>query len=148
MGPKITLEQKKIALNNLSETLDKGSDKNYEWVKTILYMASGLISIIISLHSAKSTNINIHLLYSMTISLIGLDILSGSIYLYADTYVYQKLYRMQRALIAKSLRDDLPIDKIVSATPNKFFVLMKYVFCASLLCSIPCLIVYAVAIDL
>ncbi len=131
----------------LLEIADKRNSTEYEWGKNILLMASGSISIIVSLHTTKSTNCYTHFFYSASIGLIALGILSGAIYLYAETSTHHRLFLKYRDAISKALSDSQKVEDLNVVAPYKIYGVMRFVFYFSLLLAVPCLAIYAILID-
>lgn len=135
----------KEILKSISDLMDERAVKNETWVKQILLMASGLIGILISLHKNRSEDICEHYIFVTTIALIGLGILSGSIYLYESIDTNNRMVRQLKKYL--SLSGESQNEKLIFLKPSIFYVIMKYVFYASLILSIPSLVIYAMVID-
>ena len=132
----------------LKKLHEERNKKHYDWLKNVILMASGLIGILVSLHSVKSVEYISHLLFSSTILLLGIGILSGTIYLYAEIDVYNhhlKLLDEARKNIVPNGKDQERI--ILYAGVRQVYVLMKYVAFFSFVLAIPSLIAYAIFLD-
>lgn len=129
------------------DVVDKRNNKEYEWFKNVIISASTLLGILITLHSKKSEDIYIHTYFSLTIGLLGLGILSGTIYLYADTSTQHRLGKNLAENIRQSLNDTQTRSTLISAKPYKIFSYMRRISFVSLFLSIGFLVVYAILLD-
>jgi hypothetical protein len=134
--------------NQLKKVHEERNKKHFDWWKNVILMASGLLGILVSLHSVKSENFIDHLLFFITLLLIGTGILSGTIYLYADIDVYNDhLKILEREQNNKSPNEANQETEVHYAGIKLIFVLMKYVAFFSFGLSIPFLIAYATSLD-
>ncbi|MDO8992092.1 hypothetical protein [Daejeonella sp.] len=99
------------------------SEKYFSWLRQLLLMASSLLGILISLHLKPSEDNYTHALFSITLLLLGLGILSGSIALYADVYVSKRMARLMRESLQKQvLQNSEAFEPFVVTTPKIFSV--------------------------
>lgn len=131
--------------SELKQLFNLGKEKNIkhnEWLKHILLMASGLIGILISLHSEKSKTILQHYSFVITIVGLGLGILFGSICLYSDVNGANKLFKKYKEkIINKST------EKITYVNRSYSFYIFEILTYTSLIASVTSLIVYAIISD-
>jgi hypothetical protein len=123
-------------------------DKYTQWIKNIVYIAAGLVSVLTTLRGGKSDNYTLHLLFSITISGLSLGILTGIICTFQEVHVLDKHRKLLWTQIGKRLYD-LPVDTTIHhINPSVFFVISKYTFYISLTISLFCLVCYSILKDI
>ena len=131
---------------NLEELSKKANDAYFVWLRHILTMASGLVAILIALHKESSSSCAEHWAFSVTIGLLALGILCGSIALYTEVQSHRSL----GLAVLKQLRGYRAGEKqapgVVSNLP-KVFGVAQYACYVSLSLALVSLVVYAVIID-
>ena len=140
------MDYNKDEIKNILELSKDSTEKNLKWMQTIVVMASGLLALLVSLHKTTSKTEEIHDVYVTTLILIGLGILSGSIYLYVESHVSEKL----RKKYLQHLKYKYTVgtqNNLVVVSPYKIFYVAKYISVLSFLLVVPLLIYYAILID-
>lgn len=125
-------------MKDIREIATKTNEKEYDWTKTVIVSISTILGLLVSLKSSKSGTNFEHLLFSISISLFGLSILSGLIYLYTDTQIH-------RELGTQVLQQPNAAEIIVK--PGVFFSIKRYVFFFSTFLSLISLVAYAILKD-
>jgi amino acid transporter len=80
-------------LKDFSAISKQRSEKHFGWLRNIVAMATGLVSVIVSLRSGKSSTVLEHYLFVSTVSLLALGILLGSIALYAEVHLWTRIQK-------------------------------------------------------
>jgi hypothetical protein len=142
--PKINMNK---YYNTYTETNNLATTKKYEWLKNILIMASTLIGILVSLHSKKSPNAQVHYLFSTTIISLGLGILTGAISLFAEVHTLEKAAEACKERILQALDGKEDILPLMTVPREKIFFYIEKICYASFVISILCLMAYAAVID-
>src|SRR4051812_3555475 len=75
------------SLETISKTLDERNEKRYAWIRYLLLLASGSLSVLISFNKDKQLTCLEHILFSIALLSLGLGILFGVIYLYVEVDV-------------------------------------------------------------
>jgi hypothetical protein len=119
----------------------------YSWLRHILLMASGLIGILISLHTKKSESLCEHYSFVLTIGLLGLGILTGSISLYDEIHSLDRHRKVLAEAVAKRLKHGTSYGQISVIDRAKIFILTEWICYLSFALSLVSLIVYAVLVD-
>lgn len=131
----------------LVDLSQKRYSKFYEWLRHILLTASGLIGILVSLHTNKSTTTCEHYSFVITIATLGLGILSGSVLLYSEIHkldIARKLFVDQLQKILKGDNTGLPIATVET---HIIFRISEVICYSSFSLSIISLITYAILND-
>ena len=109
--------------------------------------ATGLIGILVSLKSGKSATTCDHYAFVITIILLGLGILSGSLLLYSEISNLdkaRKLYADKLIELMKGTKDSISIGTVDTSRVYKAAEIVCYV---SFIGSIISLIIYAILSD-
>lgn len=125
----------------------KRKDKFFIWLRHILLMASGLLSVLIGLHQNKSQNDYERIIFAITISTLAFGILTGSILLFSEV---DTLIRLQKAYAKQLIRqrdEGIQVDKLVSVPNGKFFSFLEKICYSSFIISIVSLVFYAIQLD-
>ena len=105
-------EIKEILKENLSiiEVIEsKKSELHSNWIKNIITLLVGLLSILVAFKSDKPETELIHLLFSLTLILLGLSVLSGVVYLYNAIDVLNRKEKFHWESLSKRLRGNQEI---------------------------------------
>jgi hypothetical protein len=139
-------EIKEILKENLSiiEVIEsKKSELHSNWIKNIITLLVGLLSILVAFKSDKPETELIHLLFSLTLILLGLSVLSGVVYLYNAIDVLNRKEKFHWESLSKRLRGNQEILE-TSIKNKKIFVFFSWLFYISSVTSVICLICYGI----
>ena len=139
-------EIKEILKENLSiiEVIEsKKSELHSNWIKNIITLLVGLLSILVAFKSDKPETELIHLLFSLTLILLGLSMLSGVVYLYNAIDVLNRKEKFHWESLSKRLRGNQEILE-TSIKNKKIFVFFSWLFYISSVTSVICLICYGI----
>ena len=137
---------KEIINHHLPEIKSISSKKleiQSNWIKNIITLLVGLISILVAFKSDKPETEFIHLLFSQTLILLGLSVLSGIVYLYSSIDVLARNEKFQLESLGKRLRGNQEI-LISSIKDRKIFVFFSWLFYISSVSSLISLIWYGI----
>jgi hypothetical protein len=142
-----TNQHVKETYNKYSELSDKWHDQFSNWVKIIVITATGLLSVLVSLRQHKSDTIVEHILFSITIIALTLDILSGVILLHRQINLIGKLRKWTRERLVELMFDNDNTTKADFLKPDKIYKFSEYIFYVALTTAILALTIYAVIKD-
>ncbi len=129
-------------IDNYIESANKGTDKEYLWVKNAVSVIAIILGLIISLKANKPEGQYEFILFSISVITCGLCILCGLIFLYAEP---DTLYRhASRYMTHIRTRDETGGRKLKDTAPRKIFDISRIAFFVLLVLSILSLIAYAV----
>jgi hypothetical protein len=126
---------------------DQFTNKFYEWFKNIILIASGLLGALVSLHTRSSVTYIEHYLFVITVCGLAVGILTGSIYLYAESHTVGKTLNSFGKKAAEYLDGKNQGDIVVSESASKIFLICYWISCVTLVTSLICLAGYAIVID-
>lgn len=130
----------------IEEVLNKGKQAHFSWLRHILTMASGLVAIIVALHTQQSNSQVQHVCFVLSVALLALGILCGSVALYSEVESHRALgFALVRELDARQSGEKRPVG--VTATVPKLFKLAAYGCYLSLSLALFTLVVYASLMD-
>jgi Na+/melibiose symporter-like transporter len=138
----------KSQLKQMGELVDESSNKFYSWYKQILLMASGLISILVSLHSKTSNTHTEHIAYIMTIGGLALGILSGSILLFSEVHNVIRCKKEYSEQLSKMIREKSQTSIIVNVKTAKIFVFFEWLSYICFVISLCSLVYYSILSDM
>ena len=137
----------RVAFDKYKQTADKWHDLYSAWVRGIIVVSAGLVSVLVSLRQNKSDTEIEHVLFSATIISLTLCILTGVIVLHRQVELTGK----ERKFYFQALKDKMfHGDKSVKADyleVSKLYEIVEYVFYASATISLLALTSYAVLKD-
>lgn len=142
----MNIEQIEGGFKRLTGIHDKKVEKFTAWFKSLITIAAGLIAVLVSLKTEKSPTSLAHYLFVVTIGLLSLGILAGSLVLYNEVHVLEKTRAVQLDYI-KKLLDDPSADLMEWITDAWYFVPAKWISLVSFLVSLITLTWYATLID-
>lgn len=113
------------------------------WIKNIITLLVGLLSILVAFKSDKPETEFIHLLFSLTLILLGISVLSGVVFLYSaiDRLNRKELFHVES--LSKRLRGSLEIFDI-SINDRKIFVFFSWLFYIFSVTSVISLVCYGI----
>ena len=137
-----------ISKGNMQQILDLGksqAEKDSAWMQNVIVMASGFLGLLIALHDKPSKDSTEHCLYAIILCVIGLGILTGVVYLYAETNTYMRLRKnFHKSLLTDA---DQPVGTPTVVKPYKIFFVAKLISVVCFFSSVPLLIMYAIMVD-
>jgi hypothetical protein len=134
------LEQFAEKLSGINKEL---SQMQSEWMRHLILVASGLLGILVSLHTGTANCIQIRLCYVLATSLLSLGILSAAISLYAEIYNLTKGRELYVEESKKALREGRN-RKPMLVQHRKIFLLSRTIAHVCFALSIVLLALYAV----
>nr|WP_315156385.1 hypothetical protein [uncultured Flavobacterium sp.] len=123
--------------------VDKKSELLSSWIKNIITLLVGLLSVLVAFKSNETETEFIHLLFSQTLILLGLSVISGVVFLYSEI---EKLNRHE-SFHWESLRKRLGGNEeilTVLIKDKKIFVFFSWLFYISSVTSVISLIWYGI----
>jgi hypothetical protein len=140
-------EISKSHANKIAEIANLKYDKFYAWYKQILLMASGLLSVLVALHSKNSETYIEHLAFITTIVSLSLGILSGSIFLFSESHNLKKVQEDFSDKAIKYLNDKNQANFVVTVQTSKIFVFCERLSYISFLVALIAMCYYAILSD-
>jgi len=131
-------------LKVVTDLSEKRYSKYYDWIRHLILISAGLIGILVSLKSNKSETGLEYLTFIIAISGLGIGILTGSISLYSEIHILDKVrkkYADRLIEILKGQTQDIPfavVDK------NIFFKIVEFICFSSFFISMMSLIIYGI----
>ena len=122
---------------------NRKSEQQSNWIKNIITLLVGLISVLVAFKSDKPETEFIHLLFSQTLILLGLSVLSGIVFLYSSIDVLARNEKFQWESLSKRLRGNQEI-LTASIKDRKIFVIFSWLFYISSVTSLISLIFYGI----
>ena|ERR1700722_15585947 len=74
-------------IEDYKKVQEEKDTKKYAWLRHIILMASGSLSVLISLHKDNICGVLTHVLFGASIALLGVGILCASIALYGEVHL-------------------------------------------------------------
>jgi len=137
--------QKNIDILN---SLEKGKSESFmKWIRHIITILIGLLTVLIAFKSAKSVNCFHHILFSTILSSIGTGIISGTIFLFHEINVFKQELKFQNESLSKRLKGDFTSIFYREIKKNRIYLICEYLFYSSSILSILTLIIYGIIID-
>jgi hypothetical protein len=126
--------------NILSEAVKKRNKKYYAWMRHLILLASGALTVLVSLHSDQQLSaFPLRCMKTAWVSL-GIGILLGSVCLHGEVKSSAETVR----LLAKGLSGPHPGNITVHVRLPARYRLCEYVCYVSLICAVVSLVLYAV----
>ena len=116
-------------------------------IKSIIIVLAGLISVLVSLKTKRSSTLYEHNLFIITISLLSLGILLGAIVLYSEVHLWDKYREIRWKQLGERIFDNAEPLQVDYVNPNKFYKICKYVFYLTFFSSLLSLVLYAASVD-
>lgn len=113
------------------------------WIKNIITLLVGLLSILVAFKSDKPETEFIHLLFSLTLILLGLSVLSGIVFLYHPIDVLIQKEKFQWESLSKRLHGNMKILDF-SVKERKTLKFFSWLFYISSVTSVISLISYGI----
>jgi len=137
--------QKNIDILN---SLEKGKSESFmKWIRHIITILIGLLTVLIAFKSAKSVNCFHHILFSTILSSIGTGIISGTIFLFHEINVFKQELKFQNESLSKRLKGDFTSIFYREIKKNRIYLICEYLFYSSSILSILTLIIYGIILD-
>lgn len=122
-------------------------DKYSNWVKNIVTICVGMLSVIVSLRQNKSDTQIEHILFTITIIGLTLGILSGVILLHRHIDLIDKHRKWTHQILGERMFDNDKTIKVEFLSPNKIYKISEYIFYVTLIVAILALALFAVIKD-
>jgi len=134
------IDKQMVVISNLRKEKNTSTEN---WIKHILTLLTGLLTILIAFKSNEVfSNLN-HQLFSYTLISIGLSIFSGAVYLYNTVDLLARTIKFDLESLSKRMRGDNDLH-IGVIKPKLMYVVFQYLFYISSLCSLALLIAYGI----
>lgn len=134
------------SIPKIEEIVEKKSQLQSNWIKNIITLMVALISVLVAFKSDKSEPKLIHFLFSQTLILLGVSVISGVILLYSEI---DKLARNEEflweSLRARLLGNNKLLSTLIKG--KKIFVFFAWLFYISSIMSVISLICYGIMKD-
>jgi len=132
-------------LSKVLKNMQAQNDREYDWVKQVIFVLSTVLGLLIALKSNSSSNAVEHILFSIAILSTALCILSGLIFLHrdADTLHAQTLKYLKYI----ESRDENTPPKLIVSAPHRYYGIAKGIFVILLFVSVLSLISFAIYSD-
>jgi hypothetical protein len=141
-------EKLKSHVKVLVDLANEKSDKLYAWYKQVLLMASGLLSILIALHSKRSDNFQEHLMFVVTVISLSVGIVTGSIFLFSEVSNIDRARKEYAEQASKYVRGEIQGNIFASGETAKVFVFCEWLSYIAFLIAICSLCYYAILSDM
>ena len=138
-----TLEIYNLYLTTIESIVNKKSEMLISWIKNIITLLVGLISVLVAFKSDKQEPEFIHLLFSLTLILLGISVLSGVVSLYNEIDRLSWHLSFQQESLKIKLSGDDQIHYFCSKDKN-IFVFFSLLFYITSLASLISLICYGI----
>ena len=138
--------QKNIDIFNSVEK--QKSESFIKWIQNIITVLIGLITILITFKSHKSVGCFQHNLFSIILSLIGLGIISGTIFLFHEIDELKQVRKFQLQSLSQRLKGDFKTIFHSEIKRKKIYLICEYIFYISSILAIPALIIYGIIQDI
>jgi hypothetical protein len=127
----------------IEDIQNKKDESLSNWIKNIITLLVGLLSILVAFKSEKPETEFIHLLFSLTLILLGLSVLSGVVFLYSviDRLKRKEIFHSES--LSKRLLGNQEILN-VSINDRKIFVFFSWLFYISSVTSVISLVCYGI----
>jgi hypothetical protein len=133
-----------MELEDYQKAGEEKDAKKYAWLRHIVLMASGGLTVLVSLHKDTPSNVVAHVLFSITIGLLGVGILFASIALYGEVHqAALKLKETAQYVIRQRKGESNPLFSFLDM-PKRYEVCETICY-VSLILAILSLIIYAIA---
>ena len=127
----------------IERIVNKKSELLLSWIRNIITLLVGLLSVLVAFKSDKTETELTHLLFSQTLILIGLAVLSGIVFLYSSIDVQARNEKFQWESLSKRLRGNKEV-LTTSLNDRKIFVFFSWIFYMSSVTSLISLIWYGI----
>jgi dolichyl-phosphate-mannose--protein O-mannosyl transferase len=137
--------QKNIDILN---SLEKGKSESFmKWIRHIITILIGLLTVLIAFKSTKSINYFHHILFSTILSLIGTAIISGTIFLFHEIDEFKQELKFQKESLSKRLKGDFTSIFHREIKRKQIYKVCEFIFYGSSILSVLTLIVYGIILD-
>ena len=127
-------------IRTLSESVAERNKKHYDWIRSLVLLASGALTVLVSLHSdTHLVGLPMYCMKTAWVSL-GLGILLGSVTLHGDVWTAAETTR----LLADGLSRPHPGNITVHVRLPERYRLSATICYLSLVCAVISLVLYAV----
>jgi len=106
----------------LTELTEKIGERQSEWFRHLLLIASSLLGILVSLHSKTDNGYSARLIFLLVVFFLMFGILTGSLCLYAEIHAMKKAKRLYIEEAKNSLAENRDIQAVFSKKPLWFSV--------------------------
>lgn len=128
--------------------IEKQRNKSYyDWIKGLVVVATGLLSVIVSLKTKQSSTIFQSILFVIIVSTLVLGILFGAGVIYSEVLLLRNYYRKKLEHIYSIIYENGNRTKFEIIKKPKIFYFFSYCCYVCLLISFISLIIYSVSIE-
>lgn len=138
--------QKNIDIFNSVEK--QKSESFIKWIQNIITVLIGLITVLVTFKSHKSVGYFEHNLFSIILSLIGLGIISGTIFLFHEIDELKQVRKFQLQILSQRLNGDFKTIFHSEIKRKKIYLICEYIFYISSILAITALIIYGIIQDI
>jgi len=141
------IKQLKEAHEILDKLQDEKIKKHIDWIKQVLILAAGLMSILVSLHSKSFENKSEKLFFILTISLLALGILNGVIFLFVEVKRVDLIQKAHIELLERKWAGTVKSVEFSDVILPKIFDICWKIFAMSLILSLVTLVFYTISLS-
>jgi Na+/proline symporter len=137
--------QKNIDILN---SLERGKSESFtKWIRHIITILIGMLTVLIAFKSEKSITCFQHILFSTILSLIGIGIVSGTIFLFHEIDEFKQELKFQKECLSKRLKGDFTTIFHNEIKRKKIYKVCEYTFYTSSILSVLTLVIYGIMLD-
>lgn len=111
----------KNKLDALIELADRRDTSLYGWLRFLVGLSAGGLTLFVTLHSGGNLTYTQRLLAALSLASVSLGILAGCIALYAELYNVRTLVQKASVLVRQSSRPLAEPAENIFSEPNKWF---------------------------
>jgi hypothetical protein len=132
----------KYTFDNVKELMAKSHEARESFLQNLLTIATGMLTILAAFHTSKSGSSFAQIIFSTTVILLSVGIISGAINLYFKVRASKFLFAKVKEDYVKGLRDANHQSEAIVYEPPQLFYLCETVCYVSLLLSVIALTIY------
>jgi hypothetical protein len=137
--------QKNIDILNSLER--EKSESFMKWIRHIITILIGLLTVLVAFRSDKSIDCFQHILFSTILVFIGSGIIFGTIFLFHEIDEFNQVLKFQKESLSQRLKGDFKSIFHKEIKRKMIYSICEYIFYGSSILSILTLIIYGILID-
>jgi 1,4-dihydroxy-2-naphthoate octaprenyltransferase len=133
---------------DILNSIEKEKSESFtKWIRHIITILIGMLTILIAFKTEKSTTTLQHILFSTILSSIGVGVISGTIFLFHEIDEFKQELKFQKDSLVKRLRGDSTTIFHKEIKRKMIYKICEYIFYISSILSVMLLIVYGIFLD-
>ena len=145
----MVMEQERIDyLQKIIDQIDiienQKSDKLTQWIKLIITILVALLSILVAFKTNKPESYANNLLFASILSLLGIAVISGLVFLFQQIDEFKQALKFQRESLKKRFEGDITSSFGMEINKRIVFRIAEYVFYISSVFMIILLVIYGI----